>query len=245
MTTITHRYQDWRDFPKAETTAARAVQIAPDSVDALLQLASVQVESGKVDAGYQTLTTVFSKDPNNEFAYRLMAVLLMNATYAHQDINRARALLEKAVELNGKDPDIYRSVAVIYLQQHLYRLAAQSYDALLHLDPTSLDARYGLGHVYALLGKPEQSQKQLGIYKLLEERKRGVTRLTEDSLHQPLNAHAHEALAQYFESAGDFARALPQYQTAAGIAPDNKAIWNDLTRFYARLGWPPPKHNLQ
>ena len=70
LTTIAHRYQDWKDFPKAEETAARAVEIAPDSLDALLQEASIQVESGKLDAGCQTLNTVFKKDPANELAYR-------------------------------------------------------------------------------------------------------------------------------------------------------------------------------
>jgi tetratricopeptide (TPR) repeat protein len=237
---IAHRYQDWKDFPNAEEAASRALQIDPSNIDTLLELASVQVESGELDAGYHTLESVFKTDPENEFAVRLMGVVLMNASYSHQDLNRARSLLEHAVELNVKDPDIYSSVAVIYRHQHLYRLAAQAYDALLHLQPASLDARYGLGHVYALLGKPEQSREQLAIYKFLDDRAHRAVRLKEDATHNPRSAETHAAIARLMEKGGDYAAALPQYQTAASLKPNSRAITDEINRFYARLGWLPP-----
>lgn len=242
LTTLAHRYQDWKDYPKAEETALRAVQAAPSDMTARLQVASIQVESGKLEAGHSTLEAILQQDPNNGLAHRLMGVVLMNATYAHSDINHARMLLEKAVELNPKDMDIYRAAAVIYRQQHLYRLAAQAYNTLLILDPTSLDGRYGLGQVYALLGKPEPGREQLALYKQLEEQQRRVTRLSEDVTHQPTNATAHAALARYLVSRGDFARAVPEYQAAAGLAPDNADIQAGLMQLYARLGWTRPEH---
>ena len=245
LTTIAHRYQDWKDYPKAEATAAKAIRIAPEDVNARLQLASIQVESGELGGAKQTLEAVLEKDPKNGLAYRLLGVTLMNAANAHQDVNRARALLEKAVELTPKDADIYRSAAVIYRQQRLYRLAAQAYDALLTLDPTSLDGRYGLGQVYALLGKAELSQQQLALYKLLDERQRRVTRLSEDVTHQPASAGTHLALARYLEASGDAARALPQYQIAAGLAPQDKTVQAAWRAFYTRLGWTPPEHKTQ
>ena len=245
LSTIAHRYQDWKDYPKAEETAARALQIAPDNVDALLQKASIQVESGKLDAGYQTLDTLLKKDPDNGLAYRLMGVVLMNATFSHQDMNRARGLLERAVELVPRDLELYRSVAVLYRQQRLYRLAAQAYDALLHLDPTSLDGRYGLGQVYALLGRSDLSKQQLALYKRLDERQRRVTRLSEEAAHHPTQADGHASLARYLESSGDYARALPEYQAAAGLDPHNAALQTDVTRFYAHLGSTPPEHKAQ
>jgi len=61
-----------------------------------------------------------AQDPNNALAHRLMGVVLMNAGYAHRDLDRARILLERAVELNPRDADIYRSAAVIYREQRLY-----------------------------------------------------------------------------------------------------------------------------
>jgi Tfp pilus assembly protein PilF len=245
LAAVAHRYQDWKSFPNAEATAIRALKIAPDNIDTLTELASIQVESGKLDAGYQTLESILQKDPANEFAHRLMGVVLMNATYSHQDTNRARTLLEQAVELDVKDPAIYRSVAVIYRQQHLYRLAAQAYDALLQLQPASQDARYGLGQVYAILGKTELSRRQLALYKSLDERARRTERLHEDAVHHPQSASTQAALAHALESGGDYAAALPHYQAAASLEPDNKVLRNDLTHFYARLGWPPPTHKNQ
>ena len=242
LTTFAHRYQDWKDYPKAEATALRAVQIAPSDMAARLQLASAQVESSNLDAGRNTLEDILQRDPNNGLARRLLGVVLMNAAYAHADINRARMLLEQAVELNPKDMDIYRAAAVIYRQQHLYRLAAQAYNTLLILDPTSLDGRYGLGQVYALLGKPEQSKQQLAAYRQLEEQQRRVARLSEEVTHQPENATVHAALAGYLVSRGDFARAAPEYQTAAGLAPNNAEIQTGLAQLYARLGWTRPEH---
>ncbi len=245
LTTFAHRYQDWKDYPKAEATALRALQVSPEDVSARLQLASAQVESSKVEAGCQTLEALLQKDPNNGLANRLLGVALMNVTNAHADVNRARALLEKAVETNPKDRDIYRAVAVIYRQQHLNRLAAQAYDTLLILDPTSMDGRYGLGQVYALLGKPDLSRQQLALYKQLEEQQRHVTRLSEDVTHAPESSAAHAALARYLVSRGDYARAVPEYQTAAGLAPKDPVIQAELTRLYARLGWGRPEHNSE
>ncbi|HLJ54075.1 MAG TPA: tetratricopeptide repeat protein [Chthonomonadaceae bacterium] len=245
LTTIAHRYQDWKDYPKAEETAGRALKAAPDDIDARLELASIQVESGRLDDARHSLDAILTQDPKNGLAYRLLGVVLMNATYSRQDLNGARRVLERAVELNPRDPNIYSAAAVVYREQRLYRLAAQAYDALLQLDPTSLEGRYGLGQVYGLLSKPELSRRQLALYEQLDERQRRVTRLSEDALHNPRQAGKHAALARYLESSGDYARALPQYQTAAGLDPNDRGIQRDLTRFYARLGWGKPVHESQ
>ena len=244
LSTIAHRYQDWTAFPLAEGVAVRAVQVAPGNIDSLLQLASIQVESGRLDAAYGTLETIFKKDSNNELAHRLMGVVLMNATYSHPDINRARSLLERAVELNARDIDIYSTAAVIYRQQRLYRLAAQAYDAMLHLDPTSLEGRYGLGQVYALLGKTDLSRKQLEMYKQLDDRHRKVIRLLEDVTHHPASSKEHAALARYLQSIGNYGTALPEYQTAATLDPRDTALRKEINRFYARLGWKSPESKL-
>ena len=241
LCTFAHRYQDWKDYPKAEEAAQKALRIAPGDASAALQLASAQVEGGQLEAGRQTLEALLQRDPNNGLAHRLLAVALINADIAHQDTNRARALLERAVELNPKDLDIYRPAAVIYRQQHLYRLAAQAYDAVLHLDPLSIDGRYGLGQVYALLGKAELSKQQLAIYKLLDERRRRVGILSEDIVHHPTSAEAHAALARYYEQIDEPGRALPEYQSAATLAPGDPRHQQDIRRFYSRLGWELPK----
>ena len=242
LRTFAHRYQDWKDYPKAEETALLALKLDPEDIDSNLQLASIQLEGNKLDAAYQTLDALLKRVPDNGLAHRLLAVTLMNASFAHQDLNRARALLERAVDLNPKDTDIYRSAAIIYRQQHLYRLAAQSYDAILFFDPTSLEGRYGLGQVYGLLGKAELSRQQLALYKFLDERQQRVTRLSEDLIHHPTLAESHSALARYLETSGDLARALPEYQTAVGLDPTNPTRQQDLKRFYTRLGWELPEH---
>jgi tetratricopeptide (TPR) repeat protein len=241
ITTFAHRYQDWKDFPKAEQAVNRFLATMPNDVNALSQLASIQVEGGELDAAYSTLTRLFQLAPDDELTHRLMAVVLMNATFRHQDLNRARGLLEKAVELDGHDKDIYRCAAIIYREQRLYRLAAQAYDALLRLDPTSLDGRYGLGQVYAQLGKPELSGSQLAVYRRLDKMQRRVTRLSEEVLHHPHSANAQANLAHCFQEDGDYARALPRFQIAARLEPKSSSRQADLQRLYNHLGWPPPK----
>ncbi len=245
LSTLAHRYQDWKDFPKAEATARKAIQGGPGVMNAYLQLASIQVESGALDAGYQTLESILRRDPSNGLANRLLGVTLMNATFSHPDINRARSLLEKAVDINPKDQDIYRAAAIIYRQQHLYRLAAQAYDALLMLNPASLDARYGLGQVYALLGKTDLSTQQLALYKQLDARNRRYTRLSEEVTHHPTEAKSYAALARFLASSGDYAGAMTQYQIAAGLAPKEASIQTALKQFYAHFGWGLPEHKSQ
>ena len=51
-------------------------------------------------------------------------------------------------------------------------------------------------------------------------------------------------MARYLEGSGDYAGALPEYQTAAVLDPNDAALRKDIDRFYARLGWKRPESKL-
>jgi tetratricopeptide (TPR) repeat protein len=240
LVTIAHRYQDWKDYPHAEETAVRAIHLYPNDVDAQIQRASIQVESGELEPAGALLEDILKNHPDNGLAHRLLAVVLTNPAYPHQNVNRARMLLEKAVELNARDEAIYRVAAQIYRDQRLYRLAAQAYYALLSLDPTSPDGRYGLSQVYALLGKQDLSRAQRDLYTMLDKRQRCGHDLTEQAYNHSDRPEVHVALARFCESIGDYAGAVTQYQIAAWQAPHDAAPTAALQHLYTRLGWAKP-----
>ncbi len=241
LTTLAHRYQDWDDFENASAMSAKALQIAPGDENAMLQRASILVQHGEMTESRQLLETLIVQHPQNGYAHRLLAVVLTNPNLPKQDYVRARSLLEKAVELTVTDAAIYRVAAIVYRQQHLYRLAAQSYDALLKLDPNSLEARYGLGQVYALLGKADWSREQFAIYTKLQEQQHRISLLNVALGVKPTDPARHTALARALEAQGDLSGALAQYQTAVLLSPPagrNEAR-KAVAQCHARLGWPP------
>jgi tetratricopeptide (TPR) repeat protein len=238
---LAHHYQDWDDFPHADATSAEALRLAPGDENAMLQRASILVQHGEAVESRRLLEDLVVRSPQNGYACRLLAVLLTNPTEPHQDFGRARALLEKAADLNPKDDAIYRVAAIVYRKLHLYRLAAQCYDALLKLDPASLDGRYGLGQVYALLGKADWSREQLALYAKLQARQRPIPVLDVAVHHHPNDPKPHTDKARYLESQGDLTEALAEYEKAVLLssAANRERAMAEVRRCYTRLGWPP------
>ena len=133
---------------------------------------------------------------------------------------------------------------MIYREQRLYRAAAQAYDSLLHLDGTSLDGRYELGQVYALLGKTDLSRQQLAP--LQTSRRQAAARYpAAGGGHAPPTARGGPCGAGALPSEQRrLCAGAAQFQTAAGLDPHNAAIEQDLERFYSQLGWGKPEHQI-
>lgn len=244
---LAHHYQDWSDFATAKATVAEALRLAPGDENAMLQQASILVEHNEMEEAYPLLETLLAHRPNNGYACRLLAVVLTTPTSSHQDFDRARTLLEKAADINKDDMTIYRVAAIIYRQKHLYRLAAQCYDALLHLNPRDQEGRYGLGQVYALLGQADWSKEQLVIYAQLQAETRPLPALDAAIRANPTASTRHQAKARFLEAQGDMTAALAEYQTAALLASGSERAraMAAVQKLYARLGWPPlPKETL-
>jgi tetratricopeptide (TPR) repeat protein len=243
---LAHHYQDWKEFTTAKSIAAEALRLAPNDENALLQDASILVEHDEMAEAEPLLEDLLTHYPQNGYACRLLAVVLTSPSSPHQDFNRARTLLEKAAELNRSDDAIYRVAAVVYRQQHLYRLAAQCYDALLKLDPKSLDGRFGLGQVYALLGKTDWSREQLAIYTQLQARARPIPMLDMAIHHHPADPRFHADKARYLEANGDLTGALAEYETVVLMTPAKKrgSALAAVRQCYDRLGWPPPTEGV-
>ena len=240
---LAHHYQDWDDFADADAVSAEALRLAPEDENAMLQRASILVQHGEALESRKLLENLAAQHPQNGYACRLLAVVLTNPTDPHQDFARARVLLEKAAELNPRDDAVYRVAAVVYRKLHLYRLAAQCYDALLKLDPSSLDGRYGLGQVYALLGRADWSREQLAIYAQLQARQRRLPVLNVAVSHHPTDPRRYVEKARYLESQGDLPEALAEYQTAALLSSgaDRARAFADVQRCCSLLGWPPAR----
>jgi len=241
LVNLAHHYQDWDDFTDAKALTAEALRLAPGDENAMLQRASILVEHGEMVEALPLLEDLTAHHPQNSYACRLLAVVLTNPNSPRQDFDRARTLLEKAAELNRTDPVTYRVIAVVYRKQRLYRLAAQCYDALLQLDPNSLEGRFGLGQVYALLGKADWSREQFAIYAKLQARDRKMPLFDVAIRHHPTDPRFHMDKARYLESQGDLTGALAEAETAEMLAPGSKSsgAMKEILNCYALLGWPP------
>ena len=237
LVALAHRYYYLDDFPAAQDALTKAAQVAPADVNVKLQRSIFFYERGRLAESRSILEAILHDEPENEPAHRLLAEVLIHPAYPAQDPVRANALLEQAVAIDPKDPEIYRLAAATYRHLHLFRMAAEAYTALLTLEPRSADARYGLGQIYVLLGKKDFARTQFDLCHLLQGREQQIASLSSTVSQHPLDAKAHAALAQGLETNKDFAGALREWQVAVGLAPGEPGLKMNLAQLYARLGW--------
>ena len=64
-----------RDFPAARASFERAVQLQPNYMPAVINLANLDLRDKNTDAAKQRYEAVLKKDPNNEQALFRLAVL--------------------------------------------------------------------------------------------------------------------------------------------------------------------------
>jgi tetratricopeptide (TPR) repeat protein len=145
---------------------------------------------------------------------------LGDARAAKGETDAAIASYQKALAYNAINPRVHMSLGKIYYaEKGLYYESVQSYKRAIELDPTSVDARMGLGEVY----------EDKGLYKEAVEEYRKVIELDDK------NTNALSSLATVYEKT-DPKEAIvlwEKYIALASQIPSEKD-WVDVARQHLR-----------
>jgi len=145
---------------------------------------------------------------------------LGDARAAKGETDAAIAAYQKALAYNAINPRVHMSLGKIYYaEKGLYYESVQSYKRAIELDPTSVDARMGLGEVY----------EDKGLYKEAVEEYRKVIELDDK------NTNALSSLATVYEKT-DPKEAIvlwEKYIALASQIPSEKD-WVDVARQHLR-----------
>ena len=210
-------YLTKRDFVKARSNFDRAVQIQPDYLPAIGNLAQLDRVENKPEAARKRYDALLEKDPKNEQAL-LGLVNLLQSTGG--DPKEIESLLKKAVVANPQSVNVRLAIVNFYMRKGDAKqalLAAQEANAALPDDPRMLDL---LGQVQVATG---DTSLAVGTFSKLVAAQPGAT--------DPL-LHLAGALAV----AKEYDKAIAKLREALAINPGLFEANRQIAIIYALTG---------
>ena len=131
------------DLAGAEREFRKAIDLQPDSADALAALANICMRAKRFPEAEDTLRRLVSAAPQNETAHLQLGRVLS----AEIKNNAAEVELQKALALKPDDWDALRELALVQERSKQWVAAEKSYRALLIHFPNDADLHNGLGSV--------------------------------------------------------------------------------------------------
>ena len=208
------------DLLKAENEFKAAVQLQPDSEEALTSLAYLYTEEGDGKRAVETLESV----PDAGRSARLYAAL--GYTYEQQhEYKKAIDAYKRSVELDRENLDSLRGLAQNLLNDGQTDAALQQYKSVAEADPQDAQAQLRIAEIYRQTGKFDQALDYL-------KRAEG---LVQDSVEVQYNiALVYEAQGKYEEAAQALQNVLKRSEKADNNYPAGER--NNRAVFMERLG---------
>ena len=134
---------------KESEAAYRALlELAPDSLNARLQLGMVLEEGGRLAASEEEYGRILQRDPGHVDARIRLARLL----FGEDRPQEAKAHLARAVELRPGSIEAHWMLAAQLIVEHRGPEALEQAEAILAVDPDHLGATWVAGHLHRILG---------------------------------------------------------------------------------------------
>jgi len=243
----------------AEKAYKRAMEIDPNSEDALTGLAVVYSDIGDTKKAIEMLRVVTERDPSPRTLealaqaydqvrdYKSAATVLKKAVELSPDNARVKRQLaqnlllseqyDDALKLYGeisrddpKDPQTQLRISEIYRQKHDYSKARAALDKARELDSDNLDVRYEEVNLLADQGKTEEAVKSLKS--MLDDMVKKSYSAAEKSNRLMLL----ERLSQLYRSEKKYAEAMEVLKQMSDLDPESNAIKLARASLLAEMG---------
>lgn len=142
-----------RDWPRAEKSYLRAVEINPNYATALAWYGEMIAWLGRPEEGFARMQQALKLDPTSLTFNKDLAAILYLARKYDQAIDQ----LKKTLELDPNFPETRYWLALVYTQQGRYEEAIAEFQQLRN----QWQRLYGLGYVYARMGKTAEARQML------------------------------------------------------------------------------------
>jgi tetratricopeptide (TPR) repeat protein len=222
----------------------RALALRADDVEAVRNLAMFYLRGNESDKAYPHLIQLVEKGLASAELY----ITLSEIERARKNESKSRAYLERAAELDPKNPRLSRQLAVSYYESKDYAKAVPVLEQLTKLEPSNADALYLLGKSYEQLKAYPQAIAKMqevlriqpesfeaygtlaAIFYAQEDWARAAQALTRLIALRPLEAVPHFVLATCFDKLGNAKEALIHYNRFLELDDGS----NDARSFQAR-----------
>lgn len=143
------------NLAEAEQHARRALELEPDNHWALLALANLLGQTGRLAEAVDTYRRMTDLDPGYARGHYLRSLLLLQLGR----VAEAEAGLARAAELLPASAQTRLVLAEVRARQRKFDAAAATYREVIALQPASAEAHAGLGYMLALTGRREEAVK--------------------------------------------------------------------------------------
>lgn len=194
--------------------------IAADSdirLDAVLYLAYLDEEEGRIDRAIERLRTAYKQHPGSVELARMIGDVLRRAGRVEEAI----AVLSEAGARFPDDPELFYSLGVAHYDAGNLEGMADAMQRVIEIDPQHAHAMNFLGYSWA----------EKGIR--LEEAERLIKRALEIL---PNDGYITDSLGWVYYRQGRVQEALRVLEEAARLAPNDPEISSHLAKVYEELG---------
>ena len=146
------------DYPAAETALAKALELAPNDIQATSLLGWAQMHQEKYDDALMNFQRVLMKEPANALARINVGYICLKK----QIFGEAIEHLSKAIRLdNDPKATLYAHyyLGLVYLEREMYEDAQTFFRKSLALGPNLLEASYELGRAHWLAREPDAARE--------------------------------------------------------------------------------------
>lgn len=226
---------------KAISDFKTLLQKDEDNVLARLAIAEALMKLDKIDEAMEQVNRAVEKNPN-VLALKLRAQLWT----VQEQFGKALKDLERAIELEPKDPELFLMRARLYHIQDRNALAKADVDRVLERMPNLPAALQLRSSISATMGKFEQAiqdlrklleqdadnlgyKLQLAIYLNATGKSREAIKIFSSVLEtEPGNAMAIRGRADAYLSVGAHKKAIADYEAALKTSPEDSGVLNNF-----------------
>jgi tetratricopeptide (TPR) repeat protein len=147
-------------------------------------------------------------------------VIMANVCYRHGNVIEALEFWNKALKINPKRADVYRSMALLSMKKGQFdEVITQSRKAL-EIEPQIPDVYSNIGHALMMSGRPKEA----------------IEALEKEIQISPNSGFAYFLLGQAYLQQKEYEKAQENYKTAIKINPEYTNAYYGLASVYAKLG---------
>jgi tetratricopeptide (TPR) repeat protein len=194
-------------------------QVTPESrffQDAVVHIAFILQEQGKVQEAIEQLQAMAQKNPENaEIRYYLASIYEESGRY-----DEAESHLQQALDKDPNNPRYLFRLGVVYDKQKKKESSIEAMRRVIALEPQNASALNYLGYTYADLGQNLDEAERL----ILEALK-----------YKPDDGFITDSLGWVYYKKGDYQKALTYLKKASEIVPEDPVILEHVGDAYLKL----------
>lgn len=155
----------------AESLYTRAVELNPNDAQAIVALATTQLDKGDPRKAEQTLKNGIARLPRAAILYQGYGSMLLWDDRSDAAVeSHGVQLLRMAVALDASLAEPHYQLGKLALRQDRNREALEELETAVKLDPKSSKNHYALAQVYRRLGRAQDAARQVQLFQSLKSK---------------------------------------------------------------------------